>query len=57
MKTKRVLRPTRRQKILIDSLRLDARNYLVISETADKLELYNKHTGKTITRYKKGDLK
>ncbi len=57
MKPKRALRPTRRQKILIDSFRLDASNYLVISETADKLELYHKHTGKTITRYKKGDKK
>lgn len=46
-------RPTRRQKQLIDSLRLAAANYLVVSETKTTITLYNKSTGKTITRYKK----
>lgn len=46
-------RPTRRQKQIIDSLRLTVSNYLVVSETDTAITLYNKSTGKTITRYKK----
>lgn len=46
-------RPTRAQKQLISDMRLVPENYLVCSETADMIVLYNKHTGKTITRYKK----
>lgn len=56
MKTKRATRPTRRQKILIDSFRLTVEHYLVVSETDTAITLYNKLTGKTITRYK-GDKK
>lgn len=44
-------RPTRRQKKLIDGLRLTVSNYLVVSETGTAITLYNKSTGKTITRY------
>ncbi len=55
MKTTRATRPTRRQKELIDSLRLTVEHYLVVSETDTVITLYNKLTGKTITRYKKGD--
>lgn len=56
-KTIRPSRPTRRQKIIIDSLRLVADHYLVCSETENTITLYNKHTGKTITRYKKENTK
>lgn len=49
----RYQRPTRRQKQLIDSLRLTVENYLVVSETDAAITLYNKSTGKIITRYKK----
>lgn len=56
MKTARAARPTRRQKQLIDSLRLTVENYLVVSETNTAITLYNKLTDKTITRYK-GDKK
>lgn len=52
-KAERPSRPTRRQKILIDMLRLTPENYLVCSETEHTITLFNKHTGKTITRYKK----
>ena len=48
----RATKPTRRQKQLIDRLRLTVENYLVVSETATAITLYNKITGKTITRYK-----
>lgn len=52
-KTSRPVRPTRRQKEIIDTLRLTADHYLVCAETENMITLYNKHTGKTITRYKK----
>ncbi len=52
----RATRPTRKQKQLIDSLRLTVDHYLVISETEAAIALYNKLTGKTIIRYK-GDKK
>lgn len=52
-KTIRPSRPTRRQKEIIDSLRLTVENYLICTETENTITLYNKHTGKTITRYKK----
>lgn len=52
-KTSRPVRPTRRQKEIIDTLRLTADHYLVCTETENTITLYNKHTGKTITRYKK----
>ena len=42
-KTNRPRRPTRRQKGIIEDLKL--------------ITLYNKHTGKTITRYKKENIK
>ena len=45
-------RPTRRQKQIIDRLRLTVSNYLVVSETDTASTLYNKSTGKTIIRYK-----
>lgn len=50
-------RPTRRQKEIIDSLRLTVENYLICTETESTITLYNKHTGKTITRYKKENTK
>lgn len=56
MKTLRATRPTRRQKQLIDRLRLTVGNYLVVEETDTSIKLYNKLTGKTIARYK-GDKK
>ncbi len=56
MKTPRATRPTRRQKQLIDSLRLTVEHYLVVEETGTSIKLYNKLTGKTIIRYK-GDKK
>ncbi len=56
MKIPRATRPTRRQKQLIDSLRLAVEHYLVVEETDTSIKLYNKLTGKTITRYK-GDKK
>lgn len=46
-------RPTRRQKEIINALRLTVEHYLICSETESTITLYNKHTGKTITRYKK----
>lgn len=46
-------RPTRKQKQIIDGLRLTVSNYLVVSETDTAITMYNKSTGKTITRYKK----
>lgn len=49
----RATRPTRKQKQIIDGLRLTVENYLVVSETKTTIILYNKSTGKTITRYKK----
>lgn len=49
----RPTRPTRKQKQIIDSLRLTVEHYLVVSETDTSITLYNKATGKTITRYKK----
>ncbi len=54
MSKSRPVRPTRKQKELIGRLRLNPEQYLVRKETGDTLILYNKHTGKTITRYKKG---
>jgi hypothetical protein len=54
MSKSRPVRPTRRQKEIIDSLRLTTENYLVCTETENTITLYNKYTGKTITRYKKG---
>ncbi len=48
----RATKPTRRQKQLIDSLRLTVEHYLVVSETDTRITLYNKFTGETITRYK-----
>lgn len=56
-KTIRPSRPTRRQKEIIDSLRLTVENYLICTETESTITLYNKHTGKTITRYKKENTK
>lgn len=56
-KTSRPLRPTRRQKQIIESLRLNVDNYLVCTETENFITLYNKHTEKTITRYKKENIK
>ncbi|MBP1560392.1 MAG: hypothetical protein J6C96_04005 [Oscillospiraceae bacterium] len=56
-KTNRPHRPTRRQKEIIDALWLTTENYLVCSETESTITLYNKHTGKTIPRYKKGEQK
>lgn len=49
----RPTRPTRRQKEIISALRFNAEQYLVCGETENTITLYNKHTGKTITRYKK----
>lgn len=49
----RATRPTRKQKQIIDGLRLTVSNYLVVSETDTAITMYNKSTGKTITRYKK----
>lgn len=48
MKTLRATRPTRCQEQLIDRLKLPGGNYLVVSETATAITLYNKITGKTI---------
>lgn len=56
-KADRPSKPTRRQKIIIDMLRLTPGNYLVCTETENTITLYNKHTDKTITRYKKENLK
>ena len=52
----RAVKPTRRQKPLIDGLRLNVEHYLVVEETDTSIKLYNKLTGKTIIRYK-GDKK
>ncbi len=52
----RAVKPTRRQKQLIDGLRLTVEHYLVVKETDASIKLYNKITGKTIIRYK-GDKK
>lgn len=49
----RCQRPTRRQKIMLSGFGLNAENFLIIRETDETVELYNKSTGKTITRYKK----
>lgn len=49
----RATRPTRRQKILISGFGLNGDNFLVVKETDGTMELYNKKTKKTITRYKK----
>lgn len=46
-------RPTRRQKSIIDNLRLNVDDYLVCTESESTITLLNKHTGKTITKYKK----
>ena len=46
-------RPTRRQKAVIEALRLNVDNYLICTETEHTITLYNKHTGKMISRYKK----
>lgn len=43
---KNAKKPTRRQKILMDRLRLDPADYLIVSENDDQLELMSKHTGK-----------
>lgn len=56
-KTNRPRRPTRRQKGIIEDLKLITEHYLVCSETESTITLYNKHTGKTITRYKKENIK
>lgn len=56
-KTIRPSRPTRRQKEIIDSLRLTVDNYLICTETENTITLYNKHTGRTISRYKKENTK
>lgn len=48
----RATKPTRRQKQLIDGLRLTVEHYLVVSETDTDITLYNKITGKIIKRYK-----
>lgn len=56
-KTNRPRRPTRRQKEIIEALRLITEHYLVCSESESTITLYNKHTGKTITRYKKENIK
>lgn len=47
-------RPTRKQKQEISALGLIVDHYLVCCETEHTITLYNKHTGKTITRYNKG---
>lgn len=49
----RPIRPTRRQKEIINALRLTVEHYLICSEMESTITLYNKHTGKIITRYKK----
>lgn len=54
MAKSRPQRPTRAQKKIINSLRLVVDNYLVCEETETTIVLYNKHTGKTIIRYKRG---
>lgn len=48
-------RPTRRQKQIIDSLRLTVSNYLVVSETDTVITLYNKSTGKNHNTIQKGE--
>lgn len=49
----RPVRPTRRQKEIISALGLNTEQYLVCCESENIITLYNKHTGKTISRYKK----
>lgn len=53
MKHSRPSKPTRSQKAVIDALRLDVESYLVCTETERTITLYNKYTGKTISRFKK----
>lgn len=53
MKHSRPSKPTRSQKAVIDALRLDVESYLVCTETEHTITLYNKYTGKTISRFKK----
>ena len=53
-KTIRPSRPTRRQKEIIDALRLVVDDYLVCTETENMITLYNKHTKQTKTWFKKG---
>lgn len=53
MKHSRPSKPTRSQKEVIDALRLDVESYLVCTETERNITLYNKYTGKTISRFKK----
>lgn len=52
----RAVKPTRRQKQLIDGLRLTVEHYLVVEETDTDITLYNKITSKIVKRYK-GDKK
>ena len=53
MSKTRPSKPTRSQKEIIDALRLDVESYLVCTETEHTITLYNKYTGKTISRFKK----
>lgn len=46
-------RPTRRQKELIDRLRLNPDDWLICCESEHTITLYNKYTDKSITRIKK----
>ncbi|MBU5312249.1 hypothetical protein KQI38_09435 [Tissierella carlieri] len=46
---KRGKRPTRAQKISIDSFRLNPDNWLVIRDCKDSLEIVHKVSGKTRT--------
>lgn len=50
---KHAKKPTRRQKEDIVMLRLDPLEWLVCCETEHTITLYNKYTGKTITKVKK----
>lgn len=49
----RPTRPTRRQKEEIDRIRLDPTDWLVCCESEHTITLYNKYTGKTVTKVKK----
>lgn len=49
----RPARPTRRQKEEIDLIRLDPADWLVCCESEHTITLYNKYTGKTVTKVKK----
>lgn len=53
MSKTRPSKPTRTQKAVIDALRLDVESYLVCTETERTITLYNKYTGKTVSRFKK----